>query len=104
MTPRAISAPVTGASTSPHIPCPAAATSTLLDRLPFISSAFPAAHQGAADALVIYTEYVYAEKHREVSIFGDDFSQRAEHFVTMGDNPERIATEAQFAALVGVAP
>jgi transposase len=80
---------------------PSNATATALKRLALRYRALNqelALIEGELDAIV----NIHAPMLRDLHAVGTDVASQL--LVTVGDNPERIGTEAQFAALVGVAP
>jgi transposase len=80
---------------------PSNATATALKRLALRNRALNqelALIEGELDAIV----NIHAPMLRDLHAVGTDVASQL--LVTVGDNPERIGTEAQFAALVGVAP
>ncbi|UKA56883.1 IS110 family transposase [Arthrobacter sp. FW306-2-2C-D06B] len=80
---------------------PLNATATALKRL---ATRYRALHQEIAliDAELDAIITTHAPLLRDLHGVGTDVASQL--LVTVGDNPERICTEAQFAALVGVAP
>ncbi|MDQ0632388.1 transposase [Arthrobacter pascens] len=80
---------------------PLNATATALKRL---AVRYRALHQELAliDAELDAILTIHAPMLRDLHGVGTDVASQL--LVTVGDNPERVGTEAQFAALVGVAP